>query len=616
MFTKRSKSKDKPKDIADLILEDVYAMPDLSNKTVPPVDIIEHPFKEDSTKTKGNSRPSSRAQSLPRSRPQSRPSSRARSRTNSRASSRASSRRSSTSEIGSFYTEFLKNVRKDKSFMSILNSGLGKVLINQTAYIEELARRNNLKIPDSHFDNTIDQLEDFLEDFNAQIQSSADKVNSSLDSKIKNHLSSKRNSYFQSDNSDNFHIDFFADPAGSDRLSDSKLALVNNTFPIRQKFSGNGNPSITEFLRNLKFSQSQCMLTEKQFKTIFLRCTTGSVYEHVACLIDGDISINEIINSLLLKYDTRLKPEEATLLLNNYVAPKTADFSSVISDIMSLAQRSVLSQPPQCRKAIYDYSATDILIKNLPTDSQNDGRKIKADLYRELERTPTFDEVSRALMPYSSAIDFNYSKDRKSKIFSSLKNTHKISPLNISNNKPFIRRNNRIVHINEINTLPNKGPHFSQDRQNFSSSSNPNNKNGFNQRSPALYDKVYKNKPSFQNAKPNYSTNYNKQYNAGNNYTSSNARKQLSCKLCGKGGHTSTGFCWEMRTNSGAFTLCNPVPLHCDTCMEEYSKELFHSDDLCPLRPRALWLKQNDMWKPPSKETRLEMDRKAAKFFR
>ena len=41
MFTKRAKSKDKQKDIADLILDDVYAMPDLSNKTVPPVDIIE-----------------------------------------------------------------------------------------------------------------------------------------------------------------------------------------------------------------------------------------------------------------------------------------------------------------------------------------------------------------------------------------------------------------------------------------------------------------------------------------------------------------------------------------------------------------------------------------------
>ena len=71
-----------------------------------------------------------------------------------------------------------------------------------------------------------------------------------------------------------------------------------------------------------------------------------------------------------------------------------------------------------------------------------------------------------------------------------------------------------------------------------------------------------------------------------------------------------------MCTNSGAYTLCNPVPLPCDKCIEEENKELYHSDDLCPLRPRAKWLKQNDMWKPPSKETRLEMDRKAAKFFR
>jgi hypothetical protein len=113
--------------------------------------------------------------------------------------------------------------------------------------------------------------------------------------------------------------------------------------------------------------------------------------------------------------------------------------------------------------------------------------------------------------------------------------------------------------------------------------------------------------------KPNirYNNNYNNR-----NRSNNTSRPKLYCKLCGKGGHTSTSFCWEMRTNSGAFTLCNPVPSPCETCLEEQGKELYHSDDLCMLRPRAKYLKQNNMWKPPSDETRQEMDRKAVLFYR
>ncbi len=593
MFNKRSKSKERVKELTDFILDDVALLENNDNvqSSAQDEEIVEHPYVD-------------------------------------KPKSRAHSRRSSID--GSFYNEFLQNVSNDEPFKTLLGSGLGKVIITQTGLIEELAKRNNLKLPKGNFDQTCSNIEDFLDDFNNKLTSTVTEINTNLDNKIKQQFSNKRNSYIQDSNSENFHIENFANPSDSDRLSDIKLTLVNNTFPIRHKFSGSNNPSITEFLRNVKYAQNQCFLSEKQFKTVFLRCTTSSVYEHVACLIDGDISVNEIINSLLLKYDTRLKPEQATLLLNNYIIPKNADFNTVVSDIMSLAQRAVLAQPPSCRKQIYDYSAIDVLIKSLPTDSQNDGRKIKADLFRELERAPTFDEMTRALMPYSSAIDFNYNKDRKSKAYPLTKQHQKLSVLQIDQNTPFIRRNKKVMRINEMNVLPdNKIPQFSRNKNRTFPQASPNNNSKYQNRSSGLYDKVYKtSKPNSQDYRQNTYQNYNSKYktdtensnstyiNRSLRYNSSNPRKNLFCKLCGKTGHSSTGFCWEMRTNSGAHTLCNPVPMPCEKCLEEENKELYHSDQLCFNRPRAKWLKENNMWNPPSAETRKEMDKKAALFFR
>lgn len=584
---KRAKSKDRDdKDVAEFLLNDIEKHKD--------EELIEHPFRPNTPISE---------------------SSKAYDNENKKVESR------NLLDHETFYDEYLSKAKVDGPYKNLLSNGLGKVLLNTQAYLEEIASKNNLKMPKNHFNQTCTNIENFLQEFNDKIDSTLTNVNDTLNEKLKQQSNFNRNSQLHNANLENFLPIFPEKSLELEKLSDLKLSLVNSTFPTRQKFSGHGTPSVTEFLRNLKTAQNQCMLNENQFKNVMLRCVTGLVYEQLACLIDGDITVPEIINSLLLRYDTRLKPDEANNLLNSYVVPKNADFNLVISEIMSLAQRASLAQPPQCRKAIYDYTAVDTLIKNLPVDSQNDGRKLKADLTMDLNRAPTFDELSRALMSYSSAIDHNYAKDRKSKINTNKHNSyHKIASV-YTENKPFVRSVDKKIfgypehtQINEISTAP--ANNYTKQRVPYNGNprsydKNNNNKNNYNRMSVETGNN--KSMPYKKYDKPNirYNNNYNNR-----NRSNNTSRPKLYCKLCGKGGHTSTSFCWEMRTNSGAFTLCNPVPSPCETCLEEQGKELYHSDDLCMLRPRAKYLKQNNMWKPPSDETRQEMDRKAVLFYR
>ncbi len=52
-----------------------------------------------------------------------------------------------------------------------------------------------------------------------------------------------------------------------------------------------------------------------------------------------------------------------------------------------------------------------------------------------------------------------------------------------------------------------------------------------------------------------------------------------------------------------------PCEAPCDTCKKEENKDLFHPSYLCFNRPRAKYLKANNLWKPPTAEQKEEMKR-------
>ena len=635
MFHKRDKSKEKIKDtdIIDNINMKLKSKPELKDE-----DVIEHPF----TPTEyGDMQKSSKP--------------------NSRANSRERLYYSENNHEERFFSE----LEKDEPFKSMIANGLGKILVKTTAHIDEMAKKANLNLPKTFLNETCQDFNRFMEDLDENI---AEHINNSIldiEQKIANKVAyelkshnEKRKSLLFDNHSESFYPPPFRQPNinESEILSDHKLTIVNNTFPIRQKFSGNNSPSITEFLRNVITAQQQCDLTENQFKNTFLRCVTGPVYEHVSSLMDGNVTIPEIFNSLLIRYDNRLKPEEAQKLLETYSLPRNADFNMVVSNIMSLAQRAAQMHPRPSRDAVYNFAAINCLQKHLPADSQSDGRKVFADLNCELGHTPSFDEYVRALRRYATSIDYNYKKEENRRFFKSQKpmtqnkphynmNLRTANIREIKSERNFIRSGNTIMYKNPVTHNKTRAPQnsFPIDLNvfNYNKYNTPNNyknqpkyPNTPNKQNNSAYGNTHKNNQYNTTYKPKhyannshytpnkpsgynkYNVNYNNNSTAGYrtnpNLMPKPNKKYIYCALCGKHGtHTSQDYCYEMRTNAGHFRYTSTVEAPCETCKTELKKDLFHPSYLCFNRPRAKYLKANNQWNPPTAEQREEMRRNA-----
>ena len=546
-------------------------------------------------------------------------------------------------QLDNEYDTFLAKLKQDKSSCKLIKTPLGRILLNHTAYIVEIARKNNTPLPKNFYNDTIDDYNIFLDELEESNKASIvnkESLQASINEAVQNSVVQQHAEIFDTQHKTFLLPPFPTEFGSSPVLTDQKLTLVNNTFPVRQKFAGKETPSISEFLRNIKSAQLQCQLNEEQFKTVFLRCFTGQPYEIVCNFIDGNLSINEIISSLLTKYDKRMKPDEANSLLNTYKPPHNATYDLVVSEIINLAQRACSNQPEQIKNAIYNYSAIECLLKNLPTENKGDGEKTRQILVSLYGRAPTFDEFTRALRKLATAIDVNYKKYSKyNNNRTSLQVTKPLTHIkSIRPTKNFIRSGNAILEgsafrnfrINEIsyqnrnNNRQNYSSQYNRNQSNYNSSPHKYHANGHTSK-PS-----FANKPKYQN--PNlipinqsnrqgqsYASNrkyYNNSEPSSNSrpYFNNNQNPRPSCGLCGKTGHKSTGFCYEMRTDSGNFALVKAVPDHCPRCKSSLKLELYHPDSFCPMRPRALFLKANKMWPPPTEEIKEQMKKQQANF--
>ena len=576
--------------------------------------------------------------------------------TNSKPNSRSTSRERLFSNNDMHHNNFFSKVEGDAPFKDMIANGLGKILYKTIAHIDEIAKNANLGLPKSFLDETCKDFDRFINDLNdnidCHVQQSFKNIHETIENKVNTEFIShneKKKSLLFDNHTESFYPPQFRQPYEyeSDILTDHKLNIVNNTFPIRQKFNGGNSPTITEFLRNVISAQEQCDLTERQFKIIFLRCVTGAVYEQVSSLMDGNVTIPEIFNSLLIKYDNRIKPEEAQRILENYNVPRNADFNNVVSSIMSLAQRASQMHPRQSREAVYNFTAVNSLQKHLPYDSQSDGRKIFADLNCELGHTPSFDEYVRALRRYSTSIDYNYKKEENRKNFKNYRplpprSSYNITPRNATIGEVKVTNYKQPYHNSKFNKIITKQPHiksayniFNYNKQyeapkpfNSSYQSNLRNYNNTNNQQKS-YPNSYRqasylprNKQYYNNTSDNYNknrpiTNYRPYQNSTtfppkSNMTTPYKKPYKYCSLCGKtGSHNSQDYCYEMRTNSGHFRFTSTVEAPCDTCKKEEKKDLFHPSYLCFNRPRAKYLKANNLWKPPTLEQKEEMKKNA-----
>jgi hypothetical protein len=96
-------------------------------------------------------------------------------------------------------------------------------------------------------------------------------------------------------------------------------------FPTRPKFGGTGKDGtmdIIEFLNAVNAAQEDCKLSEKEFKSMLLACSTGRPHSLLMEWIANGDDVPTIYHNLLLHFDKRISPETARLQLYSYKAPK------------------------------------------------------------------------------------------------------------------------------------------------------------------------------------------------------------------------------------------------------------------------------------------------------
>ncbi len=522
-------------------------------------------------------------------------------------------------------------LKQDNEFNKTIDNNLGRILLELTAQVNDINKKINLPKGKS-VDETCNDFNDHLKDLDDHIEDNVSRRVGKIEDLVKQRVSEALKKHVRDKAFSNYinHAETIFPPSFDDGsisvISDEKLGLINHTFPTRHKFSGFGTPSVVEFLRNMNAAQAQCKLSEHTFRETLLRCTTGEVYDDLATSIDGDAPLSEIYNSLLTKYDKRLRPEQAQVELENFVLPKDPTYNKVVSKIRHLCQRACLEHEEPGRTQIYNLTATGYLLKNLPFGSLNDGVKVRADLVAELGRLPTFSELTQALRKYDGAIDINYRRDANRNRFNKAGNV-KLSDIPAPR---IFARNNMRAKISEINhqqnflgqrndhnfdsqALNNKNPAGNRGNRYNNNSGNRYNNNNQHRKGDYNYRDNKKQNPNYiplgNNSKMNYGRNNDKNNNRRNYGIHTETEGRLKCNFCGKNSHIGSKLCYEMRNDEGAIKFTVPTSEPCQVCKKEIGKTLFHPSYRCFNRPVAKQLKAQGRWRYPNAQERIELNK-------
>lgn len=494
----------------------------------------------------------------------------------------------------------LRGLGDDPNFKSTVYDGLGRIILDFMAQIKEVSKKANVPFH-KDTDEICEEYSGYLEGLNTLIE---DRVENQVQHKVEKELKKYKNERlsrsYMNQTETIFPPNKFNEICVS-RPSDHRLALLNSAFPTKHKFDGTGRPSVVEFLRNLNHAQAQCNLSKTEFLDHMLRCTTGAVYEELAGMVDGNIPIEEIYNTLLVKYDRRKKPEQAKIELESYTAPSDATLAAVQSKIMSLGQRACLLYASEARTIAYNFDCIKALIKALPKASYNDALKLLQDLNHEYERSPTYSEFVSAISRYAPNIDYNYKEEKGLRIRKMSEDYRQ--KMNFANKNPFKRAEVTRRHAT-IKQLDRRPPAFAEKRydNNFSRpNSQPNNNyngNRFN-RHRQSNDRYPQNKNSYNNSYRNKPGNPNKE--------SLGIRGKHHCSLCGSNTHSASSGCFKMRNDFGRLVFCPPSSGSCDRCEREEGKILYHPANLCFNREIMKQFYRQGKFKYPTFQERKEM---------
>ena len=397
------------------------------------------------------------------------------------------------------------------------------------------------------------------------------------------------------------------------------LTLVRSAFP-KKKFSGNdANYTVIEYLEGMNQGQKLCCLSESEFKDMLLQTTTGTVYDTMRSYLSLKMPIRDIYNWLLSVYHQPQSPDLALNKLLNFNIPKFKKLADATSEVLQLAIRASFLTPEKNRKDIVDNYAAQFLLKSLPHDSQQLGRKLYQDMcVHNNGEAPSFVHFTKALCRYAPTINKDINRNGQHPDNSRQRqNTNRqfaiknINAKNQINNKKDNDNNyqkqsysSRLINNNKRYNNTNTSTYSKRSNEPFSinNSYKQNAKSNFNNSS---YNQRYNNNnnASIPNYKPNINYNSNKpkineirlfsknkdkpNYKQMNDSTYKNMQKNPNkipmkqyCTLCGSSTHNASDICYKMRNENNEIVPVPPSFAPCEICLK-LSKTLYHPPEFC-----------------------------------
>lgn len=388
-------------------------------------------------------------------------------------------------------------------------------------------------------------------------------------------------------------------------------------FPTRNKFgnmSKDQSVDVVEFLYAMNSAHEACKISKDEFKEMLLACTTGKPHSLIRGWISSGYDIDTIYHYLQVHFDKRLSPQEASLQLKAYRAPKSSSLADVQAHLMELASRAC-SQIPEgpSRTALFDLELTQSLIRSLPTESQKQVQTKFNDLSAKQRRAATAAELSQALHSIRHIIDEDIKKngvDRYDRSHSNFRNMkpfgRKIRPTGTPSGttKPLFKANasyvshyprNKWEMDDNYSIRDYDGPSYSYNSQyydlpkiyapkTFATMSmpmkeiTPLSKTGRNNENPRV------NRFSKNLASPKRSYNNGQRPIVNGQQHKNGPPNSHYCSLCGKRNNLASHGCPFMIDDNGKRISVLPTHNICSDCPAHINPRLNHPTPLCPYR--------------------------------
>ena len=197
----------------------------------------------------------------------------------------------------------MKNRNDSEEVNHTMTNPLGRLLLQLGASHNKLLEMNNLN-------TKLIPLSDICKSFQENCKLNKDEIYTSIQDSS-NLL--KRDLY---NRELNYHLqnplikapDYFSP---EDNLNTrQKVIDATRLFPQhKQKFSGDGNPPIAEFIYLVNSAQSRLKLSENEFKQRLLLCTTGNAHKLLRNLVTEGDTKESIYHKLMVLYDSTVSPE-------------------------------------------------------------------------------------------------------------------------------------------------------------------------------------------------------------------------------------------------------------------------------------------------------------------